>query len=414
MSQQPVIDVLLQALITNDQVALNNLKSNRAEECTDLRAIISTDHPDAVELDLGLGVSSNEFITPIFEGPRAFFLSRHISVQARITGGKTTAPLDYSLSFDSNFAEKLRAVIHGEKVQQSDRDRVIEVLMLKANNAKVQFDVLPFLCENIRLARENAGNNRPLNTLIAFRMLDHLNWGAFQSDPSNFDFGTSIEALRVSIEPEASAFLASEFTNPSVMHHEAMSAGVQAMLLRFATLWHKTEKRDTRCILGELLEFCVSKLGYIPTTELALIWTGIKQKVVAPFFGPIINPSKKMLKAIEGMAWDMTHLRLMEKTATLTEFGSFFIPYYVSFDQRWRNLIRLNPVRIMLIDDAKNSVLFARAHELEFQVACQEGASAGVLAERRPEDIAARRQASRSIDLATMRNIVTDEERAWL
>jgi hypothetical protein len=73
MSQQPVIDVLLQALITNDQVALNNLKSNRAEECTDLRAIISTDHPDAVELDLGLGVSSNEFITPIFEGPRAFF-----------------------------------------------------------------------------------------------------------------------------------------------------------------------------------------------------------------------------------------------------------------------------------------------------------------------------------------------------
>jgi hypothetical protein len=60
------------------------------------------------------------------------------------------------LSFDSNFAEKLRATLNGENIEPVDRIRVIDVLMLKANNARVQFDVVPFLYENIRLARDNA------------------------------------------------------------------------------------------------------------------------------------------------------------------------------------------------------------------------------------------------------------------
>jgi len=184
MIQPPVIDVLYQALLTNDQAALQDIETNRAVECVDLRVLRSADHPDAVCLDLGLGLVSSVYVTPIFEGPRAFLVSRHTSVQARITGGKSTVLLDYSLSFDSNFAEKLRATLNGEKIQPIDRARVIEVLMLKANNARVQFDVMPFLYENIRLVRDDKNNKRPLNTLIAFRMLDYLNWNAFKNDPS--------------------------------------------------------------------------------------------------------------------------------------------------------------------------------------------------------------------------------------
>lgn len=414
MTKPPVLDVLYQALLTRDQDVLNELESNRAAECIDLRAIISTDNPTAVPLDLGLGLMSSIYVTPIFEGPRAFFMSRHISVQARLTGGTTTVPIDYSLSFDSNFAERLRAFISGENIQQIDRDRVTEVLMLKANNARVQFDVVPFLYENIRLARDNKENNRPLNTLTAFRMLDHLNWEAFRSDPSRFDFGAPAETLRASLRQDASTFLTSEYANPSVIHHEAKSLGVQALLLRFATLWHKTKKRDVRRVLGELLEFCVSKLGFIPTTELSLIWTGIKKKVVDPFFGPIINPSEKTIKEIRGMAWDMTHLRIMEQSARKTQLGSFFIPHFVSIDRRWRDLLRLNPVRLMLVDDAENSALFARSNELEFQKILHECASDKLLAERSPEKIAERRAAASSINVESMQNIVLEEERTWL
>lgn len=413
MTTPPVLDALFQALITADQDALRDIQTHRAHECVDLRALISTEHPGAVPLDLGLGLASSVYVTPVFEGPRAFFMSRHVSVQARLTGGQTTVPLDYSLSFDSNFAEKLRATLSGESIQPIDRARVLEVLMLKANNAKVQFDVLPFLYENLRLARDNEENRRPLNTLIAFRMLDHLNWAAFREDPDHFDFGSSAESLKAHLRPDAEAFLAEAMTNASVMHHEAKSLGIQALLLRFATLWHERKPVSQR-ILGELLDFSLSHLGFLPITELSLIWSGINGKVVAPFFGPITGRAKTMLQDIQGMAWDMTHLRLMEQTATLSRLGSFFVPHFISIDRRWREILRLNPIRLMLIDDSQKSVLFARANELDFQLACNACASTTIQAQRSPEKVAVRRSSARSIDVPSMRELVIQEERAWL
>lgn len=161
MTDIPIIDTLLSALINGDKDALDEIESQRAAECAFLRAVICTDAPGAIDLELGLSVTSSEYVTPFFVGPRAFFMSAGASIQARLTGGRSNALIDFSLSFDSNFAEKLRAAIAGEKIQQVDRDRVNEVLMLKARNHNVQFDVLPFLIENIRLTRDDPRNERP-------------------------------------------------------------------------------------------------------------------------------------------------------------------------------------------------------------------------------------------------------------
>src|SRR6185312_10326341 len=65
---------------------------------------------------------------------------------------------------------------------------------------------------NLRLARDNEENRRPLNTLIAFRMLDHLNWAAFREDPDHFDLGSSAESLKVHLRPDTEAFLAEAIT----------------------------------------------------------------------------------------------------------------------------------------------------------------------------------------------------------
>ncbi|QVX40710.1 hypothetical protein J4H89_23235 (plasmid) [Ralstonia solanacearum] len=418
MNQRPVLDDLFQALLTQDQAAIHAIQENRATDCLDIRAVVCTNQRGAVPLDLSLNLDSNCYTTPLFEGPRAFFMSRHTSIQARLTGGKATVPIDYSLSFDSNFAERLRAVMNGRNVQAADRERVISVLMLKANNDRVQFDVMPCLYENIRLARENAENARPLETLIAFRMLDHLDWASFRNNSNQLEFGMPPEALKEMLRHEAEVFLTSLYTNPSVLRHEAGSLGIQALLLRMATLWHKNpNRRDIKRLLGDLLEFCFARLGYLPVTELSLIWSGIKNKeATAAFFDPITKPAapQKMFDRIRGMAWDMTHLRIMEQAATQSVLGSFFIPYFVSIDARWRDLLRLNPVSLMLIDDSRKSALFARAHDLEFHTVCNEVASATLQSERTPGKIESRRIAARSIDANAMRQLISQEEQAWL
>jgi hypothetical protein len=67
----------------------------------------------------------------------------------------------------------------------------------------------------------------------------------------------------------------------------------------------------------------------------------------------------------------------------------------------------------MLIDDNQKSMLFARANELSFQMACNECAGVKIHAERRPERIAARRDTARAIDVEAMQRLVAHEERAW-
>ncbi|WP_124982108.1 hypothetical protein [Ralstonia solanacearum] len=411
MRDTPVADALLSALLNRDAAALDAIEAHRAAECASIRTVICTDAPGAVDLDLGLSVSSSDYVTPFFEGPRAFFMSAGASVQARLTGGSSNVLIDFSLSFDSNFAEKLRAVIAGENIQQADRDRVIEILMLKARNRHVQFDVMPFLIENTRLARDEPSNERPLNTLIAFRMLDHLDWDAFRDDPGHFAFDTSYEALKALLRPDAEAFLADLQASEQIDHHEAKSAGTQALLLRFARLWHEERKQDKNRILRELLRFSIHELGSIPLTEMRLIWSGMTSNQGSPFFGPIMGRSPEMLQKIRGMAWDMTLLRVMEQIATASQVGSFFIPYFVSMDRRWRHLLRLNPVRLMLIDDAHRRVLFARTDELEFQRVLGECMQTEFQSEMTSEKVEARRRSAQAIELNAMQQLVAEEER---
>lgn len=413
MNDRPVIDLLLEAFLSGDAQRFDSIAETRAAECADVRVLLSTAAEGGVDLDLGLGLVPCEFVTPIFEGPRALMVSRHTAVQSRLTNGHSNVLLDYSIGFDSNFAERIRGIVNGEKVNQVDRDRIATVLMLKATNPRVQFDVQPFLIENTRFDRDQEDNLRPINTLVAFYMLDHLNWTAFKADPTQLKFDAPVEVLRARLAPVAEEFLTSLHASPRVLKREAIALGTQALLLRFATLWNKHRKPDARSVLRDLVEFSILEMGWLPLSELTLIWSATNTKQVAPFFGPIINPSKDFRKDVSGMAWDMTHLRALQDAARQTVLGSFFIPYFASLDERWRKLLRLNPIRIMLVDDTKHLANFGRARDVEFQQLLAEVMSERVAAEMTPAKIQARRRAARDLDREAMAQVAEREFKAW-
>lgn len=412
MSERPVIDLSLEGILNGDDRIFETVAETRAMECLDIRALISTTTSNAIDLDLGLGLQPCEYVIPIFEGPRAWLMSRHTAVQSRLENGRSLVMLDYSLGFDSNFADKLKALINGRNVGQADRDRVTAVLKLKAINPRVQFDVVPFLCENTRLDRDDSDNNRPLETLIAFYMLDHLDWPAFLADSTQFKFDTDIGELRRRLRPKAENVLSSLHSSSEVLIQEARAMGTQALLLRFAALW-QTHKGDRKLVLRDLLDFSIFELGALPITELTLIWRGTLERQVMPFFGPLINPSVKTLKSSRGMAWDLTHLRSLQDTARKSAYGSFFIPYFVSLDERWRDLLRLNPIKIMMIDDARRAICFGRSMEVEFQFLINQVMSDHAKAEMTPTKVQERRLAARSLDRHAMETLLEKEKRTW-
>ena len=82
--------------------------------------------------------------------------------------------------------------------------------------------------------------------------------------------------------------------------------------------------------------------------------------------------------------------------------------------QRWRHLLRLNPVTMMLIDDSHRCVLFARADELTFQRILEECVKTELQAEMTPEKVEARRRAAQTAQLGAMQQLVAEEENLWL
>jgi hypothetical protein len=60
MSDISIVDTLFSALLNRDTAARDAIGSHRATECACLRALISTDRADAIDLDSGLSASSPE------------------------------------------------------------------------------------------------------------------------------------------------------------------------------------------------------------------------------------------------------------------------------------------------------------------------------------------------------------------
>ncbi|WP_047286520.1 hypothetical protein [Pseudomonas protegens] len=411
--QPAVIDVLYRAVVFNHQEAWQQL-DERAAECAAMRSLVSTDQRGGIDISLGLGMDGNEFIIPIIQGPRAFFVSAKTAVQGALQAGRSDLLLDYSLSFDSNFAERLRRLIN-QKTASADQDlaRVKSVLMLKANNPRVQFDILPFLYENVRFSRDDASNERPIDTLVAFRTLDYLDWERYRNTEELHFNGESIRTLKARLRPAAERFVCDLHTNEDFLRHEASALATEALLLRLAGLWH-VPNRDVKTIFGKLIDYCVSDLGFIPMTDLSLIWKGIATKQPAGFFGPITGRSHKMLEDIKGMAWDISHLRLLERMAAQYSYDAFYIPFFVSLDAKWRALLHLNPIRFMLFDDNTRRMLSGRADEASFQEISLSSASENTKRFLSPAHVEKRRAAALSLSIDAMHTLVRKEQECWL
>ncbi|KDN97017.2 hypothetical protein [Pseudomonas donghuensis] len=411
--QPAVIDVLYRAVVFNHQEAWQQL-DERAAECAAMRSLISTDQPGGIDLGLGLGVDGNEFIIPLIQGPRAFFVSAKTAVQGLLQAGRSEILLDYSLSFDSNFAERLKRLIN-QTTASADQDlaRVKTILMLKANNPRVQFDILPFLYENVRLSRDDTSNERPIDTLVAFRTLDYLDWDRFRKTEELHFNGESIHALKGRLRPAAERLIYGLHANEEFLRHEASVLATEALLLRLAGLWH-APNRDVKAIFGQLIDYCVNDLGFIPMTDLSLIWKGIATKQAARFFGPITGRSHTIFEKIKGMAWDLSHLRLLERMAAQNSYGAFHIPFFVSLDAKWRELLRLNPIRFMLFDDHTRRMLSGRADEERFQEICLSSVSESTKRLLSHEQVAKRRAAASSLSIEAMHTLVRKEQERWL
>ncbi|MEZ8365751.1 hypothetical protein AB6C96_11385 [Vibrio cyclitrophicus] len=383
---RPVVDEIYDILVKGDLERLEGI--SRPQDAVYIRTAISTESANAAGLHINLEdiTSKAPWVTPLFIGPKVFLNSASTALQSHLTGGTSSVPIDWSFSFDSNVGERVRAYVNHENINKKDQDRIITLLKLKKEYS-LQTDLVPFLFENLRLSREDNKNLRPLNTILAFKKLDHIDWDSFEKDPYKPKFICNEQELLKESERDYESFV----TNEEVKNREYKAVFTQVILFELAILWLKNPTKPDE-VFSKLIDFCVLQLGKLPKYELLVALQFLEKPKRVRFFGPLADVAKKIESDLKGMAWDISHVRTLETMSTITALGSFFLPFFVSFDDKFSELLKLNQINFLVIDDRLKRMHSASVHELRFQIKLDECMSEEVLSKSSYKESEMRKQ----------------------
>jgi len=361
-----LINTVYSCILNNDFDSLDKISENNPESALALRIIFSSDQPGSIELPVPIPQLEKEapWLMSLFKGPNYFFISPEQALQQYVFGTtKTFVGIDWSFSFDSNVADKVKAVVQGKNLGKADTDRVIQLLKYK-KAFNMNTDITPFIFENMRFFKSGAQIDRIFNSIKSFKKLDYIDWSAFEENNYHLKFKCSEKTIESEVEDDLNLYANSE----AVENQENRALFTKAFLTELAVLWISNPNAPKEVMIN-LIQFCLEQLGKFPKYELQFAHMFVSKPHKINFFGPIVGRSKDLAKKLSGMAWDLNHFRCLETMATKPGNNQFYIPFFVSFDGKFSDLITNNRIQFMVMDTKEKRLLSANEHEYEFQIA---------------------------------------------
>lgn len=277
--------------------------------------------------------------------------------------GKIEILIDYSLSLDSNVAEKFRVWENsGSLGSELDRFETLVRFIKEGKGDGFNFDYNFFIIENlIDSMKEN--NHRPFNTIRALKRFDHLVYEKSTFDIRKPQFDESREmAGRRAIDT-----LHTYHSSPEGFKLLNRRKGLYLIILKAVIL-----KQDSNLSLNdkmhELVEFSLETLGKFAKNELYYSWKLLKYGSQLKFFSnPISQLTKKSISKVRGMSWDLFAFRYQETLSSKSDLGEFYVPFFASFDSKFVDLAHACPIRCIVIDSRDKRVTTIHLDEAEFQ-----------------------------------------------
>lgn len=285
-------------------------------------------------------------------------------------------PIDYSLSLDSNAAERFRIWEDGSYLNTSEKDFETLVRFIKDGpGSGFNFDYSFFIIENYYDSMKPE-NHRPFNTIRALKRFDHLAY-----DRASFCVTKPVfNETRSQAGQRAIKTLHAFHSSPEIRAFQQRRILLYVVLLK-AVILNQDKKGSIESKLAELISFCLFSLEKFPKTELYFAWKLMKYGKSLRFFDPVSQIGKKTKAKIKGMSWDIFALRYQETMASKGNSGDFFIPFFASFDNRFVELANACPIRAVLIDELGENVITIQLDELEFQTELNNSMSVELLHE---------------------------------
>lgn len=278
--------------------------------------------------------------------------------------------IDYTVTFDTNFASYVNRFVRGEslKGQQDEFMHVINNIL----DYNLNFDQSFYFMENIKkaypiaLRMKDEGTNSPQvfwdsldedfrRNIVSLELFLGVDCNHYQKT-RELKFDISIEeAVRKSVDFTHWFYTSAEgqeLISDFLFRQKAILLQLLAILrVQFSS------NRGARNKIKEFLEFVQEKWVYYDR-ETIVAHKYFKDRKIIPLLGKINRGGvqRRLMEKIDNLAWDMTAPRSMERMAALQSVGDYMIPFFLTFDQKLRELIRCYPVKAVIIDRRSRGV----------------------------------------------------------
>jgi len=312
----------------------------------------------------GLSLASIEqectSLKKFFYGSGLLFYSDIIYQQMK-SGQKVEIPLDFSLSLDSNVAERFRVWEGGGCLSGTDKQKM-EKLIPFIKDSSFNFDYSFFILENL-LDSMDPNNYRPFDTIRALKRFDYLHYNKenFSIDQPEF-----VENREKAGKRTIDTLYA--FHNNNESQKTLDRRKIMYLMLLQALIFKPQEELTLEEKISSLVNFSLDTLGGFAKEELYFAWKFLKYGESLRFFDPVSQLSNKTINKVKGMSWDLFATRYQETLASMRRDNSkFFVPFFASFDNRFVELTDACPIKCVVIDHMDKRVTIIHLDEQEFQ-----------------------------------------------
>lgn len=123
---------------------------------------------------------------------------------------------------------------------------------------------------------------------------------------------------------------------------------IRILIAKTIQIEFEYRRKGIKYKIDKLIDFVNEELGIIQERELIVCYLYLKKgKEVSKFFKGIQKNARNILKKIEGMAWDLTHIRIMELSIQfdIDEDKPVCLRSLLTFDNGLRDILKNFPLR---------------------------------------------------------------------
>lgn len=255
--------------------------------------------------------------------------------------GRSDYYIDVCVELDTQAVSYLKNIFEEyNKIPDYDKIRkMIDYLQLP----EVNYCCVPYLVENAA-KKDDINIIDCYKNIKSFMLFKSFNFSIFE-EKGECAYVRQEEDIQIDVDGLYNDMLSEKFYQ-AYENLFRMQKALYVLLLKTVCI-EFTNRKSAKNKVMELFDFVNEQLGFIAERELEVCYYYFNHhEKTKKFFKKVQKNSKDLLHTINGMAWDLIHIRLIEQQFTLkpTDEVRFAIHVLLTYDDGLKEILQINPI----------------------------------------------------------------------